>query len=159
VTPSSCPEVGTRDHCLSFQGFGWHIRARLGGDSGGDRGFQIHCDDGNHFSTRGLYNKSAAISARYLSGNRKKKRDCAVVAGRCMEFRGSKNMAVETEEQRAIGNMNRGHTRTWLENERLARGVNDDGFVAGSLQLEFLRMEETEDPDADILGDYTGIKH
>jgi len=76
-----------------------------------------------------------------------------------MEFRGSKNMAVETEEQRAIGNMNRGHTRTWLENERLARGVNDDGFVAGSLQLEFLRMEETEDPDADIPGDYTGIKH
>jgi len=130
VTPSSCQEVGTCDHCLSFQGFGWHIRAGLGGDSGGDRGFQIHGDDGNHFSVRGLHNKSAAISARDLSGNSKKKRNCAIVAGRCVEFRGSKNMAAEIEEQRVIGNMNRGNTRTWLENECLACGMNDDGFVA-----------------------------
>jgi len=158
VTPSSRQEVGTCNHCLSFQGFGWHIRARLGRDSGGDRGFQIHGDDGNHFSARGLHNKSAAISARDLSGNSKKKRNCAIVAGRCVEFRGSKNMAAEIEEQRVIGNMNRGNTRTWLENECLACGVNDDGFVARGLHPKFVRMEETDDPDADILGDYTGIK-
>jgi len=54
--------------------------------------------------------------------------------------------------------MNRGNTRTWLENECLACGVNDDGFVARGLHPKFVRMEETDDPDADILGDYTGIK-
>ncbi len=39
-------------------------------------------------------------------------------------------MAAEIEEQRVTGNMNRGHTRTWFENECLACGMNDDGFVA-----------------------------
>ena len=130
VTPSSGQEVGTRHDCLSLQGFGRSIRAGLSRDSGGDRSFQIHGDDGNHFSARGLHNKSAAISARDLSGNSKKKRNCAIVAGRCVEFRGSKNMAAEIEEQRVIGNMNRGNTRTWLENECLACGVNDNRLTA-----------------------------
>ncbi len=50
VTPSSRQEVGTGDDRLGLQGFGRCIRFGLGRNGGGDRGFEIHCYDGNDFS-------------------------------------------------------------------------------------------------------------
>jgi hypothetical protein len=118
VTPSSGEEVGTCEDRLSFQGFGRRIRVGLGRDSGGDRCFEIHCDDGNYFSARGFHDKPTAISTSHLSRNGEKKGDCAIVAGRGMDFRGSKSMASDIQEQCVIGNMKRrGQTRTWLGNE------------------------------------------
>ncbi len=158
VTPSSGQEVGTRNDCLSLQGFGRRIRVGLSRDSGGDRSFQIHGDNGNHFSARGLYDKPAAIRPSDLSRDGKKKGDRAIVAGGCTEFRGAKNMAAEIEEERVIGNINSGHARTWLENECLACGVNDNRLISRGLQLDFARMKKTEDSDADILGDCMGTQ-
>src|SRR5260370_115200 len=158
VTPSSGQEVGTRNDCLSLQGFGRSIRVGLSRDSGGDRSFQIHGDDGKHFSARGFYDKSAAISTRDLSVNSKKKRDCAIVAGGCTELRGTKNMAAQIEEKRVIRNTNSSHTRAWLENECLARGVNDERLIARGLQLDFARMKKTEDTDAHTLGECVWIQ-
>ncbi len=102
VTPSSRQEVGTRHNRLGLQSFGRRIRVGLGRDGGGDRGFEIHCYDGNHFSARCLRNKSPAICATDLSGNSKKKGDCATIAGRCVNFRSLKHWAAEIEEQRVL---------------------------------------------------------
>jgi len=159
VTAASGQEVGTRDNRLGLQGFGGRVRAGLGRNRGGHRGFQIHGDNGNHFSTRGLYIKRAVISASDLSWDAKKKRACTAVAGCGVQFRDSKNLATELEEKRVTGNMKRsGHRRTWLENEHLDPGVDSKSIVARGLQRELVRMKETENSDANILGDGIGIK-
>jgi hypothetical protein len=134
VTPSSGQEVGTCHDRLGLQGFRRRIRAGLGRDSGGDRAFQIHGDDRNYFSTPGLHIQRTAVSARNLSGNSKKKRACATIAGRNVNFRGLKHNVAEFEEHRVIPKVkSNGFTRTWLKEECLAGGLKDDGLFARSL--------------------------
>ncbi len=67
-------------------------------------------------------------------------------------------MSFEIRRVAAIREPGSGHTRTWLENECLTCGLDDYCFFARGSQRDLARMKETEDTDADILGDCLGMK-